>query len=115
MNRNSNPEDVPVVLPVGVILDQRKQVVGFRQESIWSQFLRYLASMGQTHTSYISLLELPHCYQSITNHNSFLIIDSGASVCIMPHQSDFVTYAASNMKIKDLSSPNTVAGEGLMC
>jgi hypothetical protein len=28
-NRNSNPEDVPVVLPVGVISDQRKRVVGF--------------------------------------------------------------------------------------
>jgi hypothetical protein len=30
----------------------------------------------------------------------------------MPHQLDFITYAASNMKIKDLSY--TVAGEGLM-
>ncbi len=68
--------------------------------------------MGQTHTSYISLLELPRCYQSITNHDSLLIIDLGASVCIMPHQLDFITYAASNMKIKDLSY--TVAGEGLM-
>ncbi len=67
-NRN-NAEDVPVVLPVGVISDQRKQVAGFWQESIWFQFLRYLASMGQTHTFYISLLELPHCYQRITNHN----------------------------------------------
>jgi hypothetical protein len=84
-NQNSNPEDVPVVLPVGVISDQHKRVVGFWQESIWSQFLCYLASMGQTHTSYISLLELPRCYQSITNHNSLLIIDLGTSVCIMPH------------------------------
>jgi hypothetical protein len=74
-NRNSNPEDVSVVLPVGVILDQRKRVVGFWQESIWSQFPCYLASMRQTHTSYISLLEFPHCYQSITNHDSLLIID----------------------------------------
>ncbi len=31
------------------------------------------------------------------------------------HQLDFITYAASNMRIKDLSSSNTVAGEGLMC
>ncbi len=84
-NRNSNPEDVPVVLPVGVISDQRKRVVGFWQESIWSQFLRFLASKGQTHTFYISLLELPRCCQSITNHNSLLIIDSGVSVCITPH------------------------------
>jgi hypothetical protein len=71
--------------------------------------------MGNTHASYISLLELPRCYQSIANHNSLLIIDLGASVCIMPHQLDFITYAASNMKIKDLSLSNTVAGEGLMC
>jgi hypothetical protein len=42
------------------------------------------------------------------------MIDSGASVCITPHQSDFVTYKTSKMKIKDLSSSNTVAGEGLM-
>jgi hypothetical protein len=33
----------------------------------------------------------------------------------MPHQSDFITYAASNIKIKDLSLSNTVAGEALMC
>jgi hypothetical protein len=55
-NWNSNPEEVPVGLPVGVVLDQRKWVVGFRQESIWSRFLRYLTSMGNTQASYISLL-----------------------------------------------------------
>jgi hypothetical protein len=37
-NRNSNPEDVLVVLPVGVISDQRKPVVGFWQESICLNF-----------------------------------------------------------------------------
>jgi hypothetical protein len=84
-NRNSNPEDVPVGSPVGVVSDQRKQVVRFWQESIWSQFLHYLASMEKTHTSYISLLELPHCYQSIANQDSLLIVDLGASVCITPH------------------------------
>jgi hypothetical protein len=105
---------VPVVLPARVILDQRKRVVGFWQESIWSQFLRYLASMGQTHTSYISLLELLHCYKSITNHDSLLITALGAFICITPHRSDFITFAASNMKIKDLSSSNTVAGEDFM-
>jgi hypothetical protein len=35
-NRNSNPEDVPVGLLVGVVLDQRKRMVGFWQESTWS-------------------------------------------------------------------------------
>jgi hypothetical protein len=113
-NWNSNPEEVPVRLPVGIVLDHHKWAVGFRQETIWSRFLHYLASMGSTHASYISLLELPRCYQSIVNHDSLLIIDSGASICITLHQSDFITYAASNMKIKDLSLSNTVAGEALM-
>jgi hypothetical protein len=45
---------------------------------------------------------------------SSLVIDSGASVCISPHKEDFVAYGASNMKIKDLSSSNTVAGEGII-
>ena len=45
---------------------------------------------------------------------SSVIVDSGASVCISPHRSDFVTYNNSNMKIKDLSSSNTVAGEGIV-
>jgi hypothetical protein len=84
-NQNSNPEDVPVVLPVGAVSNQRTWVVKFWKESIWSQFFCYLASMGKTHASYIFLLELPHCYQSIANHDSLLIIDLGASVCITPH------------------------------
>jgi hypothetical protein len=76
--------------------------------------LHYLASMGNTHASYISLLELLRCYQSIVNHDSLPIIDLGAFVCITLHRLDFITYAASNMMIKDLSLSNTVAGEGLM-
>ena len=45
---------------------------------------------------------------------SNVINDAGVSVCISPHQSDFVTYVASTIKIKDLSSSNRVAGEGLI-
>jgi hypothetical protein len=45
---------------------------------------------------------------------SNVIIDTGASVCISPHQSDFGTYASSKMKIKDLYSSNQIAGEGLI-
>ncbi len=78
-NVKSNPEEVPVGSPVGIVSDQRKQAVRFRQESIWSRFLRYFASIGNTHASYISLLELLHCYQCIANHDSLLIIYSGAS------------------------------------
>ncbi len=36
----------------------------------------------------------------------------GASVCITPHRSDFITYQPSSIKIKDLSSTNRVKGEG---
>ncbi len=48
------------------------------------------------------------------DHESLLIIDSGASVCITPHRSDFIMYKTSDMKIKDLSSSNKVADEGLL-
>jgi hypothetical protein len=86
VNQNSDPEEVPVGSPISIILDQHKWAVKFRQESIWSRFLRYLlASMGNTHAANIFLLELLHCYQSIANHNSLLSTDLGASVCIMPH------------------------------
>ncbi len=43
-----------------------------------------------------------------------LIVDSGASVCISPLRSDFITYKPSQMKIKDLSSSNKVQGEGII-
>jgi hypothetical protein len=48
------------------------------------------------------------------DHESLLIINSGTSLCITPHRLDFITYKTSNMKIKDLSSSNKVAGEGLL-
>jgi hypothetical protein len=41
-------------------------------------------------------------------------VDSGASVCITPHRSDFLSYQSSSMIIKDLSSSNSVAGEGIV-
>jgi hypothetical protein len=61
----------------------------------------------------ISSINFPHCFSN-TAISSSVIIDSGASVCISPHRSDFVTYNKSNMKIKDLSSSNQVAGEGIL-
>jgi hypothetical protein len=41
-------------------------------------------------------------------------INSGASICISPHHANFITCGPSNMNIKDLSSSNKVAGEGLI-
>jgi hypothetical protein len=61
----------------------------------------------------VSTIDIPFCLSSkIVTSN--VIIDTGALVCISPHRSDFVTYASSKMKIKDLSSSNQVAGEGLI-
>jgi hypothetical protein len=61
----------------------------------------------------ISSIEYPYCLSSTTIRSS-IVIDSGASVCISPHKSDFITYKDSKMKIKDLSSLNQVAGEGII-
>eukprot|EP00804_Cyclotella_cryptica_P010321 CCRYP_012254-RA/>CCRYP_012254-RA protein AED:0.10 eAED:0.03 QI:0/0/0/1/1/1/3/0/1268 len=44
-----------------------------------------------------------------------LIVDTGASCCITPCKDDFISYAPSAAKIRDLSGINTVAGEGLLC
>jgi hypothetical protein len=44
-----------------------------------------------------------------------LIVDSGASCCISPCRSNFGSdYSASDVKITDLSSTNTVKGKGLI-
>ena len=45
-----------------------------------------------------------------------LIVDTGASVCITPHLSDFIpgTYQPSSLVVKDLSGLNKVAGEGII-
>ncbi len=41
-------------------------------------------------------------------------MDTGALVWISPHKEDFATYVSGNMKIKDLSSTNKVAGKGII-
>jgi hypothetical protein len=61
----------------------------------------------------ISSIEYPYCLSSTTIRSS-IIIDSGVSVCISLHRSDFITYEYSKMKTKDLSSSNQVAGEGII-
>jgi hypothetical protein len=61
----------------------------------------------------ISLIEYLYCLSSTTACSS-IKVDSGASVCICPHRLDFITYQDSKMKIRDLSSLNQVAGEGII-
>ena len=63
---------------------------------------------------YFSLLDNPTCYMSESPTSPPLIVDTGASVCISPIKSDFKTYLPSTMRIKDLSSSNSVAGEGML-
>jgi hypothetical protein len=65
------------------------------------------------HQVLISRFEDPCCFSSKLIASS-LIIDSGTSVCLSPHKSDFITYNKSKMKIKDLSSSNHVAGEDII-
>ncbi len=103
---------VAMDLPVGVTTPQAGLPVW--QSLLWSKFLRILGPVHATHASYILTIEFPSCYQNTMDHESLLIIDPGASVCITPHRSDFIMYKTSNMKIKDLSSSNKVAGEGLL-
>ncbi len=45
----------------------------------------------------ISSVKYPFCYSSRANEGN-VIIDLGASVCISPHRSDFITYNESKMK-----------------
>ncbi len=63
--------------------------------------------------AFISSVEDPYCLcdQSV---QTGIIIDSGASVCITPHRSDFINYKVSQMKKHDLLSSNSVAGEGII-
>ena len=75
---------------------------------------RVLTKLSNLNFVYLLTIELPKCYNNVMNQESLLIVDSGASVCISPHRSDFLTYTTSKMRIKDLSSSNTVAGEGLL-
>ncbi len=61
----------------------------------------------------ISSPKYPSCFSNSTVEDN-VIIDSGVSVCISPHKTDFKTYGPSGMTIKDLSFTNRVTGEGLL-
>ena len=63
--------------------------------------------------TFVSTCSDMHCLSS-SKIKSSLVIDSGALVCISPHKEDFIDYGASAMTIKDLSSSNNVAGEGII-
>jgi len=62
----------------------------------------------------VHAFDLPRVYKGSVNDGMPLIVDSGSSVCITPNHDDFTVYRASQVKIKDLSKSNTVAGEGFV-
>lgn len=55
-------------------------------------------------------------HNAFQNSNLPLIVDTGASCCVTPRRDDFIsgTYRPSNVKIKDLSGANKVAGRGMI-
>ncbi len=76
---------------------------------LWKKtFTRFLPHM------LLHSISLPRVYNGSTNDCQPLIIDTGVSVCITPHWSDFTFYRDSKVKIKDLSKSNTVKGEGFI-
>jgi hypothetical protein len=89
------------------------RIMEFTQFFSEPSHLHGIVTLPLQHQVLISRFEDPHCFPSKLIGSS-LIIDSGASVCISPHKSDFITYNKSKMKIKDLSSSNHVAGEGII-
>ena len=76
-------------------------------------FPSMISNLGHISINFNSLEVEPFC---LTTNGLFgmVIIDTGASVCISPNKSDFITYSKSDMKIKDLTTINRVAGEGLI-
>lgn len=54
------------------------------------------------------------CLTGAHSADTVLVVDTGASVCVSPHRSDFVSYRPSTKTVKDLSSSNKVAGEGII-
>jgi len=76
--------------------------------------LLFPPASGHITVNFTSLADSIHCFSSTGSPIAMLIVDSGASVCITPHKSDFISYSKSKMKIKDLSSCTKVNGEGLV-
>jgi hypothetical protein len=64
----------------------------FQPPSLWFTFLSYLRNGSCPFSCNISIIAPSECFTSIASDSSLLIIDSGASVCISPHRSDFLTY-----------------------
>lgn len=86
------------------------------ERSARCQWIRVDATNSYSPMSLISLLFLCWLRRSIirlvvSGKETPLIMDTGASCCISPRRSDFVTYLKSQVKIKDLSSSNSVAGK----
>jgi hypothetical protein len=101
------------ILDEFVSTHESSSIIKFTQNFSEPSHLHGIVTVPLQHQVLISRFEDPHYFSSKLIGSS-LIIDSGASVCISPHKSDFITYNKCKMKIKDLSSSNHVAGEGII-
>jgi len=63
----------------------------------------------------VHAIKLPRAYTGTIKNGLPLIVDTDASVSITPQREDFIFYRDSIVKIKDLSKPNTGAGESVVC
>ena len=74
-----------------------------------------VSTFSQVLPAILSYLPAFRCHNNILTTEQYqLIVDTGASVCITPCRSDFISYRPSKVKIKDLSKSNSVEGEGVV-
>jgi hypothetical protein len=85
----------------------------FFQSHLQQDSIDILCTKISSYRTYISTLNNLTCFNACLLQ-PLLIVDLGASVCILPLQLDFVTYKHIKMKTKGLSSSNTVTGEGII-
>jgi hypothetical protein len=95
-----------------ILTHNPSQLVGFNQIFAQPSSTNNVVTVP-LNPALVSSIEHPYCLLSKAVLSS-IIIDSSASVCISLHRSNFVTFLASKMKIKGLSSSNQVAGEGIL-
>ena len=64
--------------------------------------------------AFVHAIKLPPAYNGSNQNGLSLIVDTRALVCISPKREAFIVYQNSKAKMKDLSTTNTVSGEGVI-
>jgi hypothetical protein len=115
----------PVLAGLRLLMLERLDPIGMPRVAPPSSHLQCLRCNLNLRRCFDSILQSTvanGCFPAIVGsiYNSIgmvappLVVDTCASCCISPHRGDFITYSASQVKIKDLSGINTVAGEGMI-